>query len=64
MPKILSFSDPVLTGRAKLIAVTSLGLMLAAGRWCYGQWLIGGDLEGITVVAALIFSGVMTGLLA
>lgn len=64
MPKILpSFSDPVLTGRAKLIAVTSLGLMLAA--WALVlTWLISGDLEGITVVAALIFSGVMAGLLA
>ena len=64
MPKILpSFSDPVLTGRAKLIAVTGLGPMLAA--WALVlTWLISGDLEGITVVAALIFSGVMAGLLA
>lgn len=64
MPKIFpSFSDPVLTGRARLIAVTSLGLMLAA--WALVlTWLISGDLEGITVVAALIFSGVMAGLIA
>lgn len=64
MPKIFpSFSDPVLTGRARLIAVTSLGLMLAA--WALVlTWLISGDLEGITVIAALIFSGVMAGLIA
>ncbi len=63
MPKIFpSFNDPILTGRAKLIAVTSLGLILAA--WALVlTWLISGDLEGITVVAALIFSGVMAGLL-
>lgn len=63
MPKIFpSFSDPVLTGRAKLIAVTSLGLLLAA--WALVlTWLISGDLEGITVIAAVIFSGVMMGLI-
>ncbi len=39
-----SLSDPVLTGRAKLIMVTSLGLMLAA--WALVlTWLISGDLE-------------------
>jgi hypothetical protein len=57
------FDDPLLTGRAKLIAVTSLGLMLAA--WALVlTWLISGDLEGITVVAAAIFSAVMFGLMA
>lgn len=56
------FDDPVLTGRARLIAVTSLGLMLAA--WALVlTWLISGDLEGITVVAAVIFSAVMLGLM-
>ena len=64
MPKIFpSFNDPILTGRAKLIAVTSLGLMLAA--WALVlTWLISGDLEGVTVIAALVFSGVMAGLIA
>ena len=58
-----SFSDPLLTGRAKLIMVTSLGLMLAA--WALVlTWLISGDLEGITVVVAVIFSAVMIGLMA
>ena len=56
------FNDLVLAGRAKLIVVTSLGVMLAA--WALVvTWLISGDLEGITVVAALIFSSVMAGLI-
>ncbi len=58
-----SLGDPVLTGRAKLIAVTSLGLMLAA--WALVlTWLISGDLEGVTVLAAIVFSAVMLGLMA
>ena len=56
------WDDPVVTGRARLIVVTSLGVMLAA--WALVvTWLISGDLEGITVVAAVIFSGVMAGLI-
>lgn len=43
--------------------VTSLGVMLAA--WALVlTWLISGDLEGITVIAAVIFSAVMIGLAA
>jgi hypothetical protein len=57
------FDDPILSGRAKLIMVTSLSVMLAA--WVLVlTWLISGDLEGITVIAAVIFSTVMIGLAA
>jgi hypothetical protein len=57
------FDDPVLTGRAKLIVVASLGVMLAV--WALVlTWLISGDLADVTVVAALIFSAVMIGLAA
>lgn len=58
-----TFGDPILSGRGKLIMVTSLGVMLAA--WALVlTWLISGDLEGITVIAAVIFSAVMIGLAA
>jgi hypothetical protein len=57
------FDDPILAGRAKLIVITSLGFMLAG--WALVlTWLISGDLEGVTVIAALIFSAVMIGLAA
>jgi hypothetical protein len=65
MPKHFfpTFDDPILTGRAKLIMVTSLGMILAA--WALVlTWLISGDLEGITVFAAAIFSGAMFSLAA
>ena len=56
-------NDPIVAGRAKLIIVTSLGVMFAA--WALVlTWLISGDLEGITVIAAMIFSAVMIGLAA
>jgi hypothetical protein len=56
-------SDPLLLGRAKLIMITSLGLTLAV--WALVlTWLISGDLEGITVVMAAVFSAVMVGLIA
>ena len=56
-------TDPIVSGRAKLIIVTSLGVMFAA--WALVlTWLISGDLEGITVIAAIIFSAVMIGLAA
>ena len=54
-------NDPIVSGRAKLIIVTSLGMMLAAWGLVL-TWLISGDLEGITVIAAVIFSAVMIGL--
>jgi hypothetical protein len=58
-----TFDDPILAGRAKLIVITSLGFMLAG--WALVlTWLISGDLEGVTVIAATIFSAVMIGLAA
>jgi hypothetical protein len=64
MPRWLPVTtDPIAAGRAKLIIVTSLGVMLAA--WALVlTWLISGDLEGITVIAAIIFSAVLIGLAA
>lgn len=64
MPRWLPATlDPIVSGRAKLIIVTSLGVMLAA--WALVlTWLISGDLEGITVIAAIFFSVSMIGLAA
>jgi hypothetical protein len=64
MPRWLpATTDPIVSGRAKLIIVTSLGVMLAA--WALVlTWLISGDLEGITVIAAAIFCAIMIGLAA
>jgi hypothetical protein len=48
-------------GRARLVIATCLGLIIAALALIV-TWLVSGDLEGQTVIAALIFSLIMLGL--
>lgn len=49
-------------GRARLVIATCLGLIIAALA-LLATWLVSGDLEGQTVVAALIFSLSLLGLI-
>lgn len=56
-------ADPWLRGQAGLVMVTCLGIGGAAWSLVLA-WLISGDLEGETAVAALIFTLILGGLLA
>ena len=54
-------TDPLVAGRARLILATCVGLTLAAWSLVL-TWLISGDLEGETVVVAIIFSVTLLGI--
>lgn len=56
-----STTDPLLTGRAKLILATCVGLILAV--WALVLvWLLSGDLEIETVIVMIVFSIMLIGI--
>ncbi len=54
-------AEPVARGQAALLLAVSVGLVTAVWLLIF-TWLISGDLEGATVMAGLVFSGVVLGL--
>jgi hypothetical protein len=64
MPRWLpNTTDPLLTGRARLILATCVGLILAVWGLVL-TWLISGDLQIETVVVMIIFSLILLGMAA
>ena len=56
MPRWLPVTtDPLLTGRAKLILATCAGLIIAVWSLVL-MWLLSGDLQAVTVIVAIAFS--------
>jgi hypothetical protein len=54
-------TDPLVRGQAGLVLLTCGGLIVAALALIL-TWLISGDLEGVTVIAGLIFAALLVGI--